>query len=148
MAGAPVLRRSKTQDRLDEARIKKLELDLALKKGELVLVKDIESLWNEAMVAFRNKLLSLPQTLAFDLSECEGPEDIQLMLDREIRQALSELSETGLSTLDESMASAMESAEDEQSKDDDGAGRSDDGGEGEETEERRDGEEGASEEAG
>jgi hypothetical protein len=148
MAGAPILRRSKTQDRLDEARIKKLELDLALKKGELVLVSDIESLWNEAMVAFRNKLLSLPQTLAFDLSECEGPEDIQLMLDREIRQALTELSETGLSTLQDSRASAMESTEDEQSEDDeDGAGGRDSG-DGEEGSERADGQEGESEKAG
>lgn len=117
--GAPILKRSKTQDRLDEARIKKLELDLALKKGSLVLAKDVEGLWIEAMVTFRNKLLALPQTMASDLSEAEGPEDIQIMLDREIRQALTELSDTGLQTLTKTKEKAMEAAANEP---EDGAG--------------------------
>ncbi len=118
--GGPILKRSKTQDRLDEARIKKQELDLALKKGALVLAKDVEGLWTEAMVTFRNKLLALPQTMASDLSECEGPEDIQIMLDREIRQALTELSDTGLQTISQTKEKAMEAAADDEPED--GAG--------------------------
>ena len=86
---------AKTDDelRLTKARADKAELEVLQKKGAVIGVEEIERLWSSLIIAFRNRLLTLPSALAKTLADMQSPGEIELTLKKEITDALQELSE-------------------------------------------------------
>jgi phage terminase Nu1 subunit (DNA packaging protein) len=84
-------KKTEDEERLIRARADKVELDIALKKQDLVPVKDVESEWVSMTLSFRNKMLSLPTALAQELADEMNPKEIEVILKRSISEALTEL---------------------------------------------------------
>lgn len=63
----------------------------ALEAGELVRAADVTAWWSDICTRFRNRMLSVPMRAGAHLPQL-GPADIAL-IDREIREALTEISE-------------------------------------------------------
>lgn len=95
MAG-PGFKRSKTQERLDEAKINKLELELLQKKQDLVRAADVQNAWLRAVISFRTRLLTIPSAVAPLILEFQTPEEVEEVLRAEITHALNELSRAGM----------------------------------------------------
>lgn len=85
-------KKSDDEERLIRARADKVELDISLKKQDLVPVKDVESEWVSMALSFRNKMLALPTSLAQELADEINPKEVEIILKRSISEALTELS--------------------------------------------------------
>jgi DNA-binding transcriptional MerR regulator len=88
--------RSKTLEeaklKLIEAQREKLELELAVTRGELVRSAEVVSVWSNYVVATKTKLLGLPSKLAYELAGIDDPIKLQNRLEEEINELLAELS--------------------------------------------------------
>ena len=99
MSGARFQRKSQTDDeaRLVRAKADKAEIEVSEKRGGLIDIKAVEKEWIAMALAFRNKMLSLPTSLAAELSDQTSPTEIEAILKRAITDALSELHKGRLS---------------------------------------------------
>lgn len=77
----------------EKAKRQKAEIELAHIKGEMHKSEDVEKVLNHMVMAFRAKMLALPSKLALQLSTIDDVNKIEAILERDIHQALSELSE-------------------------------------------------------
>jgi phage terminase Nu1 subunit (DNA packaging protein) len=77
--------------RLTEAQANKVELENRVKAGELVETAEIEKALGKAISAAKQKLLSIPSGCSAELARIDDPNKVNLLLTREIEQALNEL---------------------------------------------------------
>lgn len=101
--------RKEQSDRLYEEKViktraeaEKLQLEIALKQGELVRVDEVEALWAGYISAAKKRILAIPSKLAYELSGITEPIKIQSRLQEAIDEVLTEISsdEFVLSTAD------------------------------------------------
>lgn len=77
----------------ERAKRKKAEIDLAHLENRMHVAADIEMAVTGMLVTFRNRVLSIPQKLAPRLIGLTNLTEIISILDVELREALTELSE-------------------------------------------------------
>ena len=77
--------------RLASAQSDKIELENRIRAGELVESSAIEKSLVGAITACKQKLLSIPSGCSAELARIDDPNRINLILNREIEQALNEL---------------------------------------------------------
>lgn len=80
--------------RLDKARTEKVELEIDVLKGNLIPADQVERAWSDLIIAFRAKILSLHSKISPQLASLKTIPEIELKLKTELREALSELSNT------------------------------------------------------
>lgn len=90
MDGAPTLVEAKRNTEVYKARL--AQLDFEKKAGNLVEADKVEAAAFSAARMARNRLIILPEKLAPELAAEVDPHKIEIMLKREISQALEELS--------------------------------------------------------
>lgn len=78
--------------RLTKAKADEAELKLKERAGELIPVENIEEAWEKIGSVMRMRLLSIPSKLAPRLVTAKDAPTIQRIIDREITDALNELS--------------------------------------------------------
>jgi hypothetical protein len=78
----------------------KCDLEVAVKRGELVSVEKAVGAWASTVVAARAKLLSMPTKLAPLVMTATTTEEVQELISGAINEALDELAEPDLSTLE------------------------------------------------
>jgi hypothetical protein len=78
-------------DRQRNAAAEKAELELAKAKGELVPFRAVIRAAHEIIKRARSRLLGLPDKLAPEVVACRNTPVAKAMLERELRQALAEL---------------------------------------------------------
>jgi phage terminase Nu1 subunit (DNA packaging protein) len=93
-----VLRTAMEQDALDLARTRqhsaqadKLEMENAVRRGDLADVNDVRHAWAELVLALRAKLLTMPTKLATQLTNVSDPNIVATRLRSEVNAALLEL---------------------------------------------------------
>lgn len=93
MSGKGFRARKMTEDeeRLIKARADKVELEVELKRGDLIPAGDVEKEWVSMALSFRNKILALPTSLAQELADETNPRAVEKILKDSIFEALSEL---------------------------------------------------------
>lgn len=77
----------------EKAKREKAEIELAHIKKEMHKSDEVENVLNHMIMAFRSKILSLPSKVALQLTTIEDAKQIEVLLERDIYQALKELSE-------------------------------------------------------
>jgi phage terminase Nu1 subunit (DNA packaging protein) len=78
------------------------EYELGKLKGELIEVAEAKSLWERLVVSFKTKMLSIPTKAPQRFVICKDINEIKDLLEREIYEALDELSRTGVEIPDNS----------------------------------------------
>jgi len=78
--------------RLVKATANLRELDLAREEKRLLPVDAVKELWERIVIAFKNKMLSLPTKLPQKLIGMEDPGNMKSLIEGEIYEALGELS--------------------------------------------------------
>ena len=83
----------------DEARTRKVaaeaeiaELELAKIRGDLAIVADVVTAWDDVLSAMKAKLLAIPTKMGPELAADDDATVIQAKLEAEIRECLDELS--------------------------------------------------------
>ena len=82
--------------RLTRARANKVELEVSEKSKELIPLETVEREWFKIASAIKNRLLSIPNALAPELSLLSDASEIEDVLTKAIDDALSELSRGSL----------------------------------------------------
>lgn len=77
----------------EKAKREKAEIELAHIKREVHKSDEVEKVLNHMVMAFRSKMLSLPSKLALQLTTMNDANQIEALLERDVHQALKELSE-------------------------------------------------------
>ena len=77
----------------EKAKREKAEIELAHIKKEMHKSDEVEKVLNHMIMAFRSKMLSLPSKLALQLTTMDDVNQIEALLERDVHQALKELSE-------------------------------------------------------
>jgi phage terminase Nu1 subunit (DNA packaging protein) len=77
----------------EKAKREKAEMIVSVMKGDLHRAEDVKFVMNDMISAFRTKTMSLPAKLAPQLIGKSEHVEIQGVLTREVREALTELSE-------------------------------------------------------
>lgn len=77
----------------EKAKREKAEIELAHIKKEMHKSDEVENVLNHMIMAFRSKILSLPSKVALQLTTIDDVNQIEAVLERDIHQALKELSE-------------------------------------------------------
>lgn len=77
--------------RKDKAMADKYELELAVRKGELLESEDVKKTWVDALRLVRSRMLGLPTKLAPIIVMQSEPQKAQAILKEEIHSALKEL---------------------------------------------------------
>jgi chromatin segregation and condensation protein Rec8/ScpA/Scc1 (kleisin family) len=72
---------------------KEKELELRRRQGELLEAADVETAWAKALASFKSRLLLLADKLAPKMAACPDVLQCRALIDREVRDALSALSE-------------------------------------------------------
>lgn len=82
------------ETRVAKHRADKLEHEVNLLKGNVVLADTVESTWKNLVIRMRTKLLAVPSRVA---ALCEGRTKIEIKqnIEEVIREALNELADTG-----------------------------------------------------
>jgi phage terminase Nu1 subunit (DNA packaging protein) len=80
--------------RLVKAMANLRELEYAREQGELIHVSVVRFLWERLVVAFKNKILSLPSKLPQRIIGCRNLGELKAILEQEVYEALNELSIT------------------------------------------------------
>ena len=75
-----------------EAEARLLELELAAKKGELIEAISVEQEWQELIARTKTRMLGIPAAIAPALASETNATEVQNLLTKEIRRALSALS--------------------------------------------------------
>lgn len=78
--------------RKDAAIADRYELDLSVRKGELVEAKDVEETWKDHILRCRARLLGMSSKLAPLVLAEDNPKAVKTLIDQEINDALGELS--------------------------------------------------------
>jgi len=78
--------------RLDKARADKIELELKLKRGEVVERSEVDHEWGELIAALRAKILAVPRKVAPQVHASESVSECEKILKGAVREALLELS--------------------------------------------------------
>ena len=78
----------------------KCDLEVAVKRGELVSVDRAVNAWGSTVVAARAKFLAMPTKLAPLVMTATTTEEVQELISDAINEALDELAEPDLSTLE------------------------------------------------
>lgn len=99
----------------EKAKREKAEIEVAHLKNEMHRSEDVEKVLNHMVMAFRSKMLALPTKLANILVNKNDPKLIEALIERDIQEALQELSEYDPSMFIES------TDDDEVEEDDDGS---------------------------
>jgi len=83
----------------DEARTRKVaaeaeiaELELAKIRGDLAIVADVASAWDDVLSAMKAKLMAIPTKMGPELAADDDANVIQSKLEAQIRECLDELS--------------------------------------------------------
>jgi hypothetical protein len=74
-------------------KVQKEELELRRRRGELAEVREIETAWGSIVLASHDRLLILPGKLAARLAAISDVHECQTLLEKEIREALTLLTE-------------------------------------------------------
>jgi len=77
--------------RLVKLKADKLELEIAMKKRELVPADEIKKAWREVSSVVRSKLEIIPHAIADEIIECDKPAQAEQLLRAKINEALEEL---------------------------------------------------------
>ena len=86
--------------RLTRATADLRELELAKAKGELIEVDQAKSLWERLIVSFKTRMLGIPTKAPQRLIICKDINQIKDLLEREIYEALGELSRADIDVSD------------------------------------------------
>jgi hypothetical protein len=78
--------------RAQKAKADLLELELHKRRGKLVEIAAAEQAWEDNVLSFRAKMLSIPVKAAPQLMWQKSQQEMQGVVDKEIREALAELS--------------------------------------------------------
>lgn len=78
--------------RKDAAIADRYELDLSVRKGELVEAKEVEETWKDHILRCRARLLGMSSKLAPLVLAEDNPKAVKTLIDQEINDALGELS--------------------------------------------------------
>lgn len=91
---------SQAQKSLDEIRadhemwkMQKTKLAVRLMEGKLHRAEDVERVWTQSAAAVRSRLLGIPVKAAPQVAGMEDAGEIQQVLQREVAEALNEVSE-------------------------------------------------------
>lgn len=84
--------------RLAKAQADNQELDLKVKRGELIPIPVIASHWQSMVMAMRSKLLAMPSKLAVAALDAGSLKEIEDVVTQLIYEALDEISEDGIPT--------------------------------------------------
>ena len=85
------LDRNQMAARKDAAHAEKLEMENAVRRGELVVGEEVREEWVKIASNIRASLMSLPSRLAKELSAMDEPREVQIRLDEEVRDTLESL---------------------------------------------------------
>lgn len=80
--------------KLDKLKAELVELQVQERKGILVPSDLVEKTWSDRIIAFRQKVLGIPNRVAAPVAAISDPREIERKLDAVMREALSELSLT------------------------------------------------------
>src|ERR1041384_2480644 len=69
------------------------EIDLALRRGDAVSIKDVGEIWKSLVLAFRAKMLAMPHKFAPELAAEANPRAVYVTLQDAIYDALNELAD-------------------------------------------------------
>lgn len=89
-------------------KIQKTEIELSVRRGELVDAEEVRSLWDDVVTTVRNRLMHIPTTVAQRLVMLKDPAEIKTILDKEIRSGLEMIAKCRLPQV---TAAAEEEAE-------------------------------------
>ncbi|MEN0059591.1 MAG: hypothetical protein AAGB31_12200 [Bdellovibrio sp.] len=78
--------------RLAREKTRKLMIEIDILSGKYVLSTDVERVWSNIVIAAKAKLRSIPGRMAPHLIKKEDPIEIEATLDKEINEALEDLS--------------------------------------------------------
>ena len=77
----------------EKLRAKREEIDLKARMGELLEAAEVEKTWSQVITSVRSRFLLLPDKLAPRAAAVSDVLECRAMLDREVRQVLTALSE-------------------------------------------------------
>lgn len=77
----------------EKAKREKAEIELSHIKKEMHKADEVEKVLNHMLASFRSKMLSLPSKAALFLASKDDPKEIEALLEKDIHEALSELSD-------------------------------------------------------
>jgi len=77
----------------ERAKRKKAEIELNLKEGRMHDADDVRRVMTHMLLTFRNRILNIPAKLAPQLIGLQNIGEIQQILNKEAREALTELSD-------------------------------------------------------
>mgnify|MGYP003329870231 CR=1 FL=1 len=81
------------EERLVKAKADKIELEIAIKKKELVPASVIQKEWETMAVRMKTRLMQIPGSLAQELSQEDSPAVIEDLIKKRVSEALAELSQ-------------------------------------------------------
>jgi hypothetical protein len=84
---------SEAQRAREWLRVKREKLAVELIEGKLVAVVEVEAAWSAMILTARNRLLLLPDKVAPRIAAVSDVQECRAIVDREIREALTALSE-------------------------------------------------------
>jgi phage terminase Nu1 subunit (DNA packaging protein) len=90
-AGPQKLDRGQEDARLKRAQADKLEMELALRRGELVAAEDVGEYLAGILSALRAKMLALPKRLAPVVIGLKKPAEVSNRMEKDVHEALLEL---------------------------------------------------------
>lgn len=96
------LNKEKPRDRLDRLKADAIELDIKERTGELAPAALFERVWSDHILAARTEFLTMPDTLATELSAISGIEIDPDAISLHINRALEKLSNYGAEDDDDS----------------------------------------------
>jgi len=79
--------------RKEAALADKHELELEIRRGQLVSVDEIKPLWFDAVRTARSRLLGVPERVAAELAAIDEPQAVRVILEESIRDALESLAD-------------------------------------------------------
>lgn len=79
-------------ERLKKVQADDKELDLAVKRGQLLLAEDVRTVWANECAAMRARLLSIPATAALKIDPSHTQAQREAIIRRDIHEALESLS--------------------------------------------------------
>lgn len=85
--------RNNVEVRLKIAQAEKIEMENAVRNGELTETAPLEAAWQAILMRVRTRLLKIPTSLAPQLAYDSDPVSVQSKLKDDINEALTELSE-------------------------------------------------------
>nr|BFD58902.1 hypothetical protein CKG001_10090 [Bdellovibrio sp. CKG001] len=78
--------------RLAREKTRKLQIEIEILTSKYVLAADVERVWTNIVVAVKARLRAIPSRMAPHLIKKEDPLEIEATLEKEINEALEELS--------------------------------------------------------